>query len=152
MICDELKEMSNYDVLGNYSEKMMELIEKIDLENFKTGKVLIDGMNFFALLTEYDTKPWEETDIETHDKYYDVVIVLEGRENIYVDFRDSFTVKKAYSEEKDITFYQLKKEKIRVTMEPGMFILFLPNDIHHPYCDCEAKSHIKKVTFKIKIS
>ena len=151
MICDQLKHLSRYSVLKDHVPRILAFLRQIDPAHFQPQKVALDGADLTARLTEYDTRDRADVRPETHDCHYDLVLLLEGKENIYLDFRSDFTPAEPYCAEKDITYYQHQKERITVCMQPGLFLFFAPQDVHRPYCHCDGKSHVKKVTFKIRI-
>ena len=150
MICDKLYNLGKYEVIRKYEDEIKNFISSIDMNNFKSGKYFIEGDNIYAILTSYKTKDKKDTPIESHKEYYDLVVVLEGEERMYVDFVDDMVVDNV-DKNKDMIYYKNKEEAIRITMTPGIFTLFDIGDVHHPYCVSKKEEQIKKVTFKIKI-
>lgn len=148
MICDKLENLNRY-LFAEMTDFMMRYIDSLDLDSYVSERVYIDE-NIRITKSEYDTKPFEETRSETHDRIIDVVILLEGEEYIYTGFRDDYVPVSEYDYERDITYYENKKEDIRLHMKPGIFAIFTPNDVHHPYCMIESPGHVKKITFKIR--
>ena len=151
MICDQLENLCRYPILKDHAPRMLAFINQIDLSHFQPQKIVLDGANLTVRLTEYDTRDWADVRPETHDAHYDIVILLEGKENIYLGFRRDFVAAGPYRQQEDITYYHPGEERIAVSMEPGMFLFFSPEDVHHPYCHCGEKRRVKKVTFKIRI-
>ncbi len=148
MIGDRFEYLSQYPQLTKISVLITEYLQSVDIEEFNIGKFrIINGL--YAIHTEYDTIRKRESVSETHDNFYDLVIILSGEEKIYIDSRNECKQKRAYDAENDITLYQGKCERITVKLRSGYFVLFGPNDVHRPYCHLKSKSHIKKITFKI---
>lgn len=53
-------------------------------------------------------------------------------------------------EEKDVAFYAIPPEReSSLLMQPGMFAVFFPHDIHRPCCQTTRPAKVKKVVVKI---
>jgi YhcH/YjgK/YiaL family protein len=88
---------------------------------------------------------------ESHRYWQDLVILLQGSEIICSDFLEEYRAAKSYDVEQDIALYQNQAECITTVMRPGMFVLFTPEDVHHPCISNGTVSHVRKITYKIHI-
>lgn len=88
---------------------------------------------------------------ETHQKYIDIQIVINGAENYGVLLSDkNLEVIDPFDVEKD--FGTFKKEPHTIfTITPEDFIIFFTNEPHMPGLKVKEKSFIKKVVYKIII-
>lgn len=97
---------------------------------------------------EYDTKPGDEIPYEAHRKYWDLQIVIEGREQIGFAPLERLDETVPYREDDDIAFYGGRGQDLR--LEPGVAILLAPWDAHRPGGDCaDGRSHVKKIVVKL---
>lgn len=101
----------------------------------------------FANIMELESLPRAERDFEFHRRYADVHFVLEGQEVLEWECADHLSLTVPYDEEKDIGFMTGKGQP--VILEPGMFCITLPSDIHKPSGCLDAPAHLKKMVVKI---
>ena len=115
------------------------------------GKYPIQGDNLFIGVDCYDTKPRENAKLETHRKYVDIQLLLSGSERLEVFQKRELIVSEPYLPEKDAEFYQIPADpRTTITLEPGQFIVFFPDDAHMP-CLMSGQSSrpVKKVVVKL---
>ena len=103
----------------------------------------------FAFVQEGQTRGFEEADFETHNKYLDVHILLEGSEMWEYADKSDLQVKTPYDPETDIEW--LEGHGDRLHMKPGKFYLVYPTDGHKPCCHDNMPESYRKVVVKIKI-
>ena len=97
---------------------------------------------------EYDTKPDTEVPFESHIKFWDLQIVVEGAEYLGIAPVETLSLTNIYDEKEDITFYSGAGQKI--LLEPGTAVLLAPWDGHQPGTSVTAApSHVKKIVVKI---
>lgn len=118
------------------------------------GKTLIEGNGIFAIVGAYDTKPPEGQDIETHRKHLDIQVMMSGTEGIDWFPRPLLEVKTPYDDEKDAAFYHRPAgpAPAHLTMAPGRFAIFYPDDGHMCQLVTGGKvENVKKVVIKIRL-
>ena len=106
---------------------------------------------------KYFTKSENEKFWESHKKYLDVQIMINGTEKVAInDIRDMEV--KSFDEEKDLTILEGDKAFDRV-MKTGDVLVFFPNDVHKPELNISETDNsgsirkiVTKVVFKIKIN
>ena len=118
------------------------------------GKWSIREQEIFAQISAYKTKPLSEGRFETHECYVDVQFLLSGREMINVMPRDALIPNTSYDAQGDIRFYEAADEPIvRLTMVPGSFAMFFPQDAHCPQLTPQTGvQDVKKVVIKIDVN
>jgi biofilm protein TabA len=116
-----------------------------------TGKhELADGV--FANVGRYATEPAEERLFESHRKYIDVQIVVEGRERVDVAPLAVAVEIEAYSEEGDCAFHHAPAEfTSQIALTEGAFVILEPSDAHKPNCTLDELYNITKVVGKIPV-
>ena len=108
---------------------------------------------------KYFTKSENEKFWESHKKYLDVQIMIDGSERVAInDIRNMR--EKSFDSKRDLVILDGDK-MFDVIIENGDVLVFFPNDVHKPELDildseneeeCENKKKIvTKVVFKIKI-
>ncbi len=148
MIFDQISKIDSYACLGGRIAKAIAYIQSTDFTSLEIGKYAIDGTDIFAIVSEYQSKPEAECKPETHKNYIDIQMVVSGSEYIGYAPLTNQTPSIEYNPEKDVMFFAETCSKIK--LEPGLFSMFFPHDIHQPSIQIEAPSAVKKVVIKIR--
>ena len=106
---------------------------------------------------KYFTKSENEKFWESHKKYLDVQIMINGTEKVAInDIRDMKV--KSFDEEKDLTILEGNKA-FDIVMKTGDVLVFFPNDVHKPEINVSENDDsgnirkiVTKVVFKIEIN
>ena len=106
---------------------------------------------------KYFTKGENEKFWESHKKYLDVQIMINGTEKVAInDIRDMEV--KSFDEEKDLTILEGDKA-FDIIMKTGDVLVFFPNDVHKPELNVSENDDsgnirkiVTKVVFKIEIN
>lgn len=146
MIIDTIDNLASYIPLNPRFAKVVDYIAHHDLSAQPEGRVDIDGDDVFANFSLAKGKTREEAKIETHNRMVDIQIPFSGPEGMGYTPREQLP-EQPYSEEKDVTFYDGPAEQY-VTVRPGQFAIFFPQDGHAP-CVTDAPT-VQKVIFKVK--
>ena len=146
MIIDTIENLGKYVALHPLFADVVEFLKSNDLQAMETGKYPIkDGL--FMNLQVAKQRTEETAVLETHIEMIDIQLPLSCAETFgYTPLCDLPDFE--YNAEKDITKYGDTKAQTYVTLQPGQFAIFFPQDGHAP-CIIEA-SEIKKAIFKIK--
>ncbi|EKA6262458.1 YhcH/YjgK/YiaL family protein, partial [Salmonella enterica] len=86
---------------------------------------------------------------ELHKKYIDVQILLSGYEEIGYSNKIDTRIKELEHLPDDIIFPECVANEQFVTLNPGDFALFYPNQIHRPLCTRGKPAPVKKAIVKI---
>lgn len=129
-------------------------IEAQDFSQMEPGKYdILPDNQMFCLLQQAVTAPQTEQRPESHFRYVDIQYLLSGKENIGVcRYQDGFPQDGEASHERDIVFYRSVGEETVISLLPGMFAVFFPEDIHRPCCQMEQPEAITKAVIKINLS
>lgn len=138
------------DYAGKNREKIL------SLEN---GSYDVDYNGIKMNVGKYFTKREEEKFWESHKKYLDVQIMIDGSER--VAFNNIRNMKeKSFNSERDLVILEGNK-LFDIVIGNGDVLVFFPNDVHKPELDifnseneekCEDnKKIVTKVVFKIEI-
>lgn len=149
MIFDSLDNFKFYAGLHTGFSDIEAFISANDLSALPIGKHPINDSGSYASVNEYDTKTVENSFIECHRKYIDVQMVIWGEEKIGVTHKQ-FCDEQPYDEGKDLQ--KLTGKVDFITLVPGMFALFLPQDAHEPSVRSGVEAlKVKKIVFKIPV-
>jgi YhcH/YjgK/YiaL family protein len=111
------------------------------------GKYPIKEKDVFVNLQVAKQRTKDTAFLETHIEMIDIQIPITAAETFgYTPLEDLPEFE--YNAEKDITKYGDTKPQTYVTVKPGQFAIFFPQDGHAP-CITDA-DEIKKAIFKVK--
>ncbi|NME35482.1 MULTISPECIES: YhcH/YjgK/YiaL family protein [Fusobacterium] len=151
MIVGKLKDIGLYKGLSKNLDKAIDSILKEEYKKGNVGKNEIDGEKVFFNVQEIEaTKDVEEALFETHKKYIDIQIVIDGVENYGVLLSDEgLEVAEPFNYENDFGLFKKSPETI-FTLCPEDFIIFFTDEPHMPCLKVNEKKSIKKVVYKIE--
>lgn len=106
-----------------------------------------------AIVSEYETKRENECGYEAHKKFIDIQCVLKGQERAACLPIEKLLETKPYSEEDDAAFFtaEIKHQPSYLSLQPGYFAIFFPQDGHMPQLCVEEPQLVKKVVVKVLI-
>jgi len=145
VIIDRIEEQERYYPLHPDMELAFAfLAEAPDLES---GRYELEN-GLFATVSEGDTRPLAEADLESHKEYIDLQYCISGGERMSWAHIQELNLKST-DVEHDNYFYEGKSTAISV--RPGMFYIMFPSDGHKPACHNEFPKHYRKVVVKIPV-
>jgi len=147
MIIDTIDNLGKYVALNPLFADVVEFLKGHDLLTLETGKYPIKDKDLFLNLQVAKQRTKETALLETHVEMIDIQIPVTAAETFgYIPLCDLPAFD--YNAEKDITKYGETKAQTYVTVNPGQFAIFFPQDGHAP-CITDAPE-IKKAIFKVK--
>lgn len=150
MMFGNIKNLHEYDYLPVDIKKCFEYAASNNLLDFEKGSYKIDGNNLFVNIVEYETIDVENRFWEAHKNYLDLHLMLDGKEQIDVNFIGNME-EKEFVEKDD--FLPLEGDKNgHVILEKDDFLICYPNDAHRTAVKVNNPKKIKKAIFKIIIS
>ena len=147
MIVDTLDNLEKYVSVNPLFADVVEFLKCHDLGTMEEGKYPIKDNDLFVNLQVVKQRTKDTAFIETHIKMIDIQIPLSCNETYgYTPLEELPDA--AYDAEKDMSIYEGVNPKEYVTLAPGMFVIFFPQDGHAPCIIDEPE--IKKAIFKVK--
>lgn len=147
MIIDKIENLKQYYALNPRFEEVGKFIENIDLAKLENGRHVIDGDRLFVNVEDDKGKTRDEAVIEYHRKMADIQVPLNIPETYgytpVADLPDA-----PFDEAKDIAKQPGISPRNFVTLKPGEFAIFFPQDGHAP---CIADGTIHKAVFKVSV-
>lgn len=148
MILDILDNADRYNALHNNFTKAFQFLKRTDLKTLAEGRYDIDGDHVFAIVAKDQGREKNEAQLEFHNKYIDIQMVLEGVDEMGWKARCACTgIENPYDPENDIQFVADTPTAWAKT-EPGHFAIFFPEDAHLPLI---GKGIIHKIIVKIAV-
>jgi len=145
MVIDKLENLEKYVSLNPLFAQAVEFLKTTDLNAHEIGKVVLKEGELIVNFAQARPKAKEEAKLETHNNFIDIQIPLSGVETMGYTPRTDLP-EEEYNAEKDITFYKgFAKDYLTIT--PGMFAIFFPQDGHAPGVTPDG---VKKVIVKVR--
>lgn len=149
MIFENIKNLEEYSFLEDKIKECFTYAKENDLMSFDTGRHDIKGDELFVNIVEYETTKPENRFWEAHKDYLDLHLLLDGKEQIDLNFLKNMTLGE-YIKEEDYQKIEGYKNS-SVTLSQGDFLICYPNDGHMSAIAVDKPQKIKKAIFKIKI-
>ena len=147
MIIDTIDNLSKYEDMNPLFADVVDFLKNHDLSTMEVGKYPIKDNDLFVNLQVAQQRTKETAFIESHVEMIDIQIPLSCNETYgYTPLEELPDA--AYDAEKDMSIYEGATPKEYVTLAPGMFVIFFPQDGHAPCIIDEPE--IKKAIFKVK--
>lgn len=118
-----------------------------DVGALPPGRHDIDGDRLFALVQQYTTRRPDECRWEAHRMYADIQYVVSGVERIGYAPLAAARECEPYDAARDVAFFEPGEQF--VVLEPGMFAIFLPEDVHAPCGAAGKPAAVKKIVVKV---
>ncbi len=154
MVVSSLDQLGRYKALSKNFADAIAWIEAGSWRSLGDGRHDVGGAAFFAQLMRFETKPLAGCDYETHQRYADIQILVEGEEYVMVRPVAGMDVKTPYEADRDIQFFEGGKSapEHRVALEPGVAAFFFPEDAHKPCVARSAPVKVRKLVVKVLVS
>ena len=106
-----------------------------------------------VIVSEYKTMRVNEYGYEAHKRFIDIQCVLKGEERVACLPIECMRETKPYNNEKDAAFYStvLKLQTSYLSLYPGYFAIFFPQDGHMPQLCADEPRMVKKIVVKVEI-
>lgn len=118
------------------------------------GVYPLQGETVTARVMSYPSRQFQDTVLESHQKYIDLQVVLTGQEFVEVSTTSELTESTPYSAEKDAAFYFAAPNVsfCRLLLDPGRFVILFPQDAHRTQLRVGNNAEqVKKVVIKIAL-
>jgi len=148
MIIDNLKSASCYEGLNPHFKKAFDYLKSLDFSKLEPGKTELEGKDLFVNVSNSTLKTKENARLEVHDNYIDIQMPVSKAEGFGWIHRSELKKEAApFNTEKDIQFFEDKAETY-LTIQPGNFAIFFPEDGHAP---CIGEGEILKIVVKVRV-
>lgn len=133
-------------------QKALAYLDEIKGKELPNGRIELDGDALYASVSSYETKSYENTRFESHEKYVDIQYMISGTETMEVVDRNTLAVSEGYDENCDLTFYVGDYAGRQYTIKDGEFLIFRPEDAHRPCIATKGvPQKVQKMVIKVRI-
>lgn len=147
MIIDTLENFDKYISLHPLFKKVAVFLSSHNLSELEYGNIELEGKELFAKVAQTKPKSKEDGRLESHKLFIDIQIPLSDKEIMgHTMTKDCQPVLVPYDDSKDVMFFDGLAENY-VTIHPGMFVIFFPQDAHVPEISMNG---IKKMVIKVR--
>jgi YhcH/YjgK/YiaL family protein len=119
-----------------------------DLQKLAPGRHEVANDRVFALVEDAPGRKREQAELESHEKYIDIQLVVSGTDMMGWKRTATCTqISKEYHPAKDIRFFKDTPD-VWLPVSAGMYAIFFPEDAHMPMI---SDGHLRKVVMKIAL-
>jgi YhcH/YjgK/YiaL family protein len=147
MIIDTLENASRYFMLHPSLEQAFDFLENIDDDDFPEGKNELVADHLFVNGMISDTKNYEDSIWESHDKFMDIHFLADGEERIFYADGSEMKIAQPYNAEKEMTVYE--GNGVEIFVPDNGFVIFFPGEIHKAMVQTGTIKKIKKAVVKL---
>lgn len=148
MITDNIINADRYAALHPDFAEAIRLMQTLDLAALPDGQIPCANPNIRIFIGSENMRSREDAKPEAHLKHIDIQTPIDGEENYGWIDRGNLSNGLGYDEKCDIEFFDCAPETW-LTLQPGEFALFFPNDAHAPLVG--SRRTVRKAVFKIRI-
>lgn len=132
-------------------QRVLAYLRETDFLALAAGKYPL-GNDIIANVMDIDTQPDELVAAEIHHRNIDVHFLCRGHESqAFVADNGTNTVTKDRLADNDILFYAPCANESFISLTPGQYTVYFPNDIHRPGIQSVQLETIRKVVVKIPV-
>ncbi len=148
MILDVLENVHLYKVMHKGFTTAIEFLLQPELNQLPVGEYAIDGERVYAMVSKDLGQKKEDALLETHEKYIDIQLILDGTDDIGWKPKSLCQQPSGeYDHESDLQFFA-DRPNTWLSIERGEFAIFFPEDAHMPLI---SSGTIHKVVVKIAV-
>lgn len=149
MIFDRLENLPLYLPLHPQLAHALAFLQERDLQALPSGRYPVDDRGAFVLVSTYTTRTEADCFIECHRQFIDIQLLAEGAEGVGIcNRRDCREL--PFDQEKD--FGKLQGATDLISLRPGYFVIFFPDDGHMPGMQLQGHpAAVKKLVFKLPV-
>ncbi|MBU0681640.1 MAG: YhcH/YjgK/YiaL family protein [Proteobacteria bacterium] len=149
MIFDVLANAERYIGLHPGFATAFAFLRRPDLAELPVGTYELDGKRVFAMVATEAGRPRQGAQLEAHEKYIDIQLVLAGLDEMgWRSLLDCRLPAGPYDATDDIRFFA-DPPAAWIATHPGAFAIFFPEDGHMPLI---SEGQIRKVVVKIAVA
>lgn len=149
MIIDRIENATRYYALGSGIAEALVYIKDNDLTAIEVGSYEISKGKVRMIVNEYEQKCTNRVTMEAHRKNIDVQYWVSGSELMGYAPLQSQSLLEPFNEEKDFGNYAAEASFSK--LEPGMFAIYFPADMHTAVEDIQCDSKVRKIVFKVAL-
>jgi YhcH/YjgK/YiaL family protein len=149
MVLDWIENADRYSHLHPGLGKAFQFLRHKGLAALPPGRHDIEGSLIYAIVARESARQRDKALLEAHRRYVDIQMVLGGIDGMGWKPRAACAAPaESYDAERDIEFF-LDRPDSWVSVQPGQFAVFFPEDAHAPLV---GENEIHKIVVKVAVS
>ncbi|HEH9428097.1 TPA: YhcH/YjgK/YiaL family protein [Aeromonas sobria] len=150
MIYGHIHQPQTYAHLPRAMQQAIIFLQKTDMHNLPVGRHDIEGDKLYVNVMQFNTEPAEHKQAEVHKNFIDLQFLISGAERINFGLENNKNqIVQAYDPQNDYYLVGEVNDESEVTLAPGMFAMFFPEEPHKPGCSVMQSIEIKKAVIKV---
>lgn len=155
-----VREFAEYLIDGNVEkedhyleERCLEsaiFLSQLKGEDLSLGRHIVND-GFYYNVIEYETTGEKDKPFESHRKYVDIQLLLDGEEVVQVTDITRLNVGTHYDDEKDVVLYEASNVTASTILRPGSIMILYPRDAHRSMSLKVDACVVKKIVGKVLI-
>ena len=144
------EEKEGYTTLEERCMEAVNFLTQLNAEDLSLGRHDVNE-SFFYNVIEYDTTAEEDKLYESHRKYVDIQLLLEGEEKMQVVDVDRLKVAITYDSDRDCTFYKPQVNAASIVLRPKSVLVLYNKDAHRSMSFGVNSSRVVKIVGKLSV-
>ena len=133
--------------------RALEAIQKVDPQKMEPGRYEVEGDKLFYLVQDVELRTMEESRAEAHRQYADIQIPCSTNERYgFALPQPELPIADDQLQEKDLAFFPTPVGESFINITPGMYLVFLPNELYGHCVAIGNKRIISKKVMKVHSS
>lgn len=139
-------------LLSDRLVEQLDYLYSLSFEHMGDGVYPVKEDGTYLIVKQTPTIAFAEVRPERHQRYVDIHYILAGSESIGFA-RDSGGNKSVdvIPAVEDHTFFDSVEQEMELVLYPGQYAIFLPSDIHRPWCKTKETDFVRKALLKVPI-
>ncbi|MBP1966611.1 YhcH/YjgK/YiaL family protein [Paenibacillus aceris] len=138
-----------------FSERLAQHLDYLyacSFEAIEDGVYPVGEDGTYLVVKRTATMPFAEALPERHQRYLDIHYIVAGSETFGFarDHEKNQPVEVIPAMDDHIFFHTVEHE-MALKLYPGQYVIFLPSDIHRPWCKSDETDFVRKALLKVPI-
>ncbi len=153
MVIDRLEHAEQYASLGRGVAVALAFFQQYQDDGLDLPlRTVLENENIFANGVNYTTEQKKTKLLEAHQRYVDVMYVVEGEERIYYKpFAEATNITMPYDGEKECALAALDDDTATMKFSAGQFLIFFPQDGHLAAQLWDKPGKVRKFIAKVAV-
>lgn len=149
MILDNILHAEKYNSLHPLFKRVFEYLFSNDFTKIDDGVYTLVENELFVTISHENLRSKEVAFLESHKEFIDVQFLLSGEEQFgFSSINNCRIARGVYDDSRDISFWDDTPQNY-VTLSPGKFVVFYPDDAHAPLI---GDGSVRKIVIKIRLA
>ncbi|MCR8631334.1 YhcH/YjgK/YiaL family protein [Paenibacillus radicis (ex Xue et al. 2023)] len=144
---------SDQYLLSTKLVEVLDYLRSLSFEQVDDGVYPVGEDGIYLIVKTAETFPFEEMRPEHHERYIDIHYMISGTEKIgFARANESNRPVEVVPLVEDHTFFDSVEQEIELLLYPGQYAVFMPSDLHRPWCSAYGTRSVRKALLKVPVS